>query len=135
MKWDMGGAAAVSGLMHALAGRKAKVNAIGVIGLVEKWKKLGVPPPPSPHLFNFDGPTKKEVTEKLAREVWQEFKLQQKADLYAQDETEPNALLRRGDTMMTAELIRARVQESYEGLNAAGYAYAENLGAYPKLTA
>jgi leucyl aminopeptidase len=35
MKWDMGGAAAVSGLMHALAGRKAKVNVIGVIGLVE----------------------------------------------------------------------------------------------------
>jgi leucyl aminopeptidase len=35
MKWDMGGAAAVSGLMHALAGRKARVNAIGVIGLVE----------------------------------------------------------------------------------------------------
>ncbi|WP_321340504.1 leucyl aminopeptidase [Breoghania sp.] len=35
MKGDMGGAAAVTGLMHALAGRKAKVNAIGVIGLVE----------------------------------------------------------------------------------------------------
>ncbi len=35
MKWDMGGAAAVSGLMCALAGRKAKVNVIGVIGLVE----------------------------------------------------------------------------------------------------
>ncbi len=35
MKWDMGGAAAVTGLMHALAGRKAKVNAVGVIGLVE----------------------------------------------------------------------------------------------------
>jgi leucyl aminopeptidase len=35
MKWDMGGAAAVTGLMHSLAGRKAKVNAIGVIGLVE----------------------------------------------------------------------------------------------------
>ena len=35
MKWDMGGAAAVSGLMHALAGRKAKVNAVGVLGLVE----------------------------------------------------------------------------------------------------
>ena len=35
MKWDMGGAAAVSGLMHALAGRKAKVNAIGILGLVE----------------------------------------------------------------------------------------------------
>jgi leucyl aminopeptidase len=35
MKWDMGGAAAVTGLMHALAGRKAKVNAVGVLGLVE----------------------------------------------------------------------------------------------------
>jgi leucyl aminopeptidase len=35
MKWDMGGAGAVSGLMHVLAGRKAKVNAIGILGLVE----------------------------------------------------------------------------------------------------
>ena len=35
MKGDMAGAAAVTGLMHALAARKAKVNAIGVIGLVE----------------------------------------------------------------------------------------------------
>jgi len=35
MKGDMGGAAAVTGLMHALAARKAKVNAIGVLGIVE----------------------------------------------------------------------------------------------------
>ncbi|WP_181704031.1 leucyl aminopeptidase [Chthonobacter albigriseus] len=35
MKGDMGGAAAVIGLMRALAGRKAKVNAIGILGLVE----------------------------------------------------------------------------------------------------
>ncbi|WP_334163453.1 leucyl aminopeptidase [Phenylobacterium sp.] len=35
MKWDMGGAGAVTGLMHVLAGRKAKVNAIGILGLVE----------------------------------------------------------------------------------------------------
>ena len=35
MKGDMAGAAAVTGLMHALAARKAKVNAVGVIGLVE----------------------------------------------------------------------------------------------------
>ena len=35
MKGDMGGAAAVTGLMAALAGRKARVNAVGVIGLVE----------------------------------------------------------------------------------------------------
>jgi leucyl aminopeptidase len=35
MKWDMGGAGVVIGLMMALAGRKAKVNAVGVAGLVE----------------------------------------------------------------------------------------------------
>jgi leucyl aminopeptidase len=35
MKGDMGGAAAVIGTMRALAARKAKVNAVGVIGLVE----------------------------------------------------------------------------------------------------
>ena len=35
MKGDMGGAAAVTGLMHALARRKAPVNVVGVIGLVE----------------------------------------------------------------------------------------------------
>jgi leucyl aminopeptidase len=35
MKWDMGGAGAVIGLMMALAGRKAKVDAVGVVGLVE----------------------------------------------------------------------------------------------------
>jgi leucyl aminopeptidase len=35
MKGDMGGAAAVTGLLQALATRKAPVNAVGVIGLVE----------------------------------------------------------------------------------------------------
>jgi leucyl aminopeptidase len=35
MKGDMAGAACVVGLMHTLAARKARVNAVGVIGLVE----------------------------------------------------------------------------------------------------
>jgi leucyl aminopeptidase len=35
MKWDMGGAGAVAGLMKALAGRKAKAHVVGVCGLVE----------------------------------------------------------------------------------------------------
>jgi leucyl aminopeptidase len=35
MKGDMAGAACVTGLMHALAARKAKVNVVGAIGLVE----------------------------------------------------------------------------------------------------
>jgi leucyl aminopeptidase len=35
MKWDMAGAGVVIGLMRLLAARKAKVNAVGVVGLVE----------------------------------------------------------------------------------------------------
>jgi len=35
MKWDMGGSGVVIGLMKVLAGRKAKVNVVGVVGLVE----------------------------------------------------------------------------------------------------
>jgi leucyl aminopeptidase len=35
MKWDMAGAGTVIGLMAALSGRKAKVDAIGLVGLVE----------------------------------------------------------------------------------------------------
>jgi leucyl aminopeptidase len=35
MKGDMAGAACVVGLMHELAARKAKVNVVGIIGLVE----------------------------------------------------------------------------------------------------
>ncbi|WP_332687336.1 leucyl aminopeptidase [Devosia sp.] len=41
MKGDMGGAAAVTGLMHTLAARKAPVNAVGVIGLVENMPSGG----------------------------------------------------------------------------------------------
>ncbi|HTR17614.1 MAG TPA: leucyl aminopeptidase [Acetobacteraceae bacterium] len=35
MKWDMAGAGTVVGLMAALAGRRARVNAVGLVGLVE----------------------------------------------------------------------------------------------------
>jgi leucyl aminopeptidase len=35
MKWDMAGAGTVIGLMATLAGRKAKVDAVGLVGLVE----------------------------------------------------------------------------------------------------
>jgi leucyl aminopeptidase len=35
MKGDMGGAACVVGLMHALAARKARLNVVGAIGIVE----------------------------------------------------------------------------------------------------
>lgn len=35
MKWDMGGAGSVAGAIKAIAGRKAKANVVGVVGLVE----------------------------------------------------------------------------------------------------
>ncbi|HEX9466175.1 MAG TPA: leucyl aminopeptidase [Alphaproteobacteria bacterium] len=35
MKWDMAGAGTVVGLMETLAARRARVNAVGVVGLVE----------------------------------------------------------------------------------------------------
>ncbi|MDE7540309.1 leucyl aminopeptidase [Gluconobacter sphaericus] len=45
MKTDMGGAATVIGLMSALARRKAPVNAIGVVGLVENMVSGGAQRP------------------------------------------------------------------------------------------
>lgn len=45
MKGDMGGAAAVIGLMHVLAARKAKVNAVGILGLVENMPDGGAQRP------------------------------------------------------------------------------------------
>ncbi len=45
MKGDMGGAAAVVGVMRALAARKAKVNAVGIIGLVENMPDGGAQRP------------------------------------------------------------------------------------------
>ncbi len=45
MKGDMGGAAVVTGLMHALAARKAKANVVGAIGLVETMPDAGAQRP------------------------------------------------------------------------------------------
>lgn len=41
MKWDMAGAATVTGLMKLLAARRAKVNAIGVVALAENMPSGG----------------------------------------------------------------------------------------------
>ena len=37
MTYDMAGSATVVGLMKSLALRKAKVNAVGVVGLLKIW--------------------------------------------------------------------------------------------------
>jgi leucyl aminopeptidase len=41
MKWDMGGAGAVTGLMYALAARRAKANVVGVVALAENMPSGG----------------------------------------------------------------------------------------------
>ena len=56
MKGDMAGAACVVGLMHALAARKAKVDAIGVIGLVENMPD-GNAQRPGDIVKSYDGQT------------------------------------------------------------------------------
>lgn len=56
MKWDMAGAGVVIGLMRALAGRKAKVNAVGVIGLVENMPS-GTAQRPSDIVTSMSGQT------------------------------------------------------------------------------
>jgi leucyl aminopeptidase len=45
MIWDMGGAAAAAGALYALAARKAKVNAVGILGLVENMPDGGAQRP------------------------------------------------------------------------------------------
>jgi leucyl aminopeptidase len=45
MKWDMGGAGAVAGAVKALALRKAKVNVVGICGLVENMPGGGAQRP------------------------------------------------------------------------------------------
>ncbi len=56
MKWDMSGAGTVVGLMMALAGRKARVDAVGVIGLVENMPS-GTAQRPSDIVTSMSGQT------------------------------------------------------------------------------
>jgi leucyl aminopeptidase len=56
MKWDMAGAGTVIGLMKALAGRRARVNAVGVVGLVENMPS-GLAQRPSDIVVSMSGQT------------------------------------------------------------------------------
>jgi len=56
MKHDMGGAGVVVGLMHALAARKSKVNALGAIGIVENMPS-GTAQRPSDVVTSLSGQT------------------------------------------------------------------------------
>ena len=45
MKWDMAGSGAVVGLMATLAGRKARANVVGIVGMVENMPSGGAQRP------------------------------------------------------------------------------------------
>ena len=68
MKFDMAGAAAVIGAMKALAGRKAKANVVGVIGLVENMPR-GNAQSPGDVVTTVSGQTI-EVSIPMPKAVW-----------------------------------------------------------------
>jgi leucyl aminopeptidase len=116
MKWDMGGSAAVAGLMHVLAGRKAKVNAIGILGLVENMPD-GNAYRPGDVLTSMSGQTIEVINTDaegrlvLADAVW-----------YCQDRFKPKFMV---DLATLTGAIIVALGNDYAGC----YANSEDLGA------
>src|SRR6202000_2408926 len=73
MKWDMGGSATVIGTIRALAARHAKVNAVGVVGLVENMPD-GNAQRPGDIVTSMSGQTIEMInTDAEGRLVWAEL--------------------------------------------------------------
>ena len=107
MKWDMGGAGVVTGLMKALSGRKAKVNVVGVIGLVENMPD-GKAQRPGDVVTSADGQTIEVLNTDaegrlvLADALW-----------YVQEHFKPNLIV---DLATLTGAIIAALAEHYAGL-------------------
>ena len=107
MKWDMGGAGVVTGLMKALSGRKAKVNAVGIIGLVENMPD-GMAQRPGDVVTSADGQTIEVLNTDaegrlvLADALW-----------YVQEHYEPDLII---DLATLTGAIIAALAEHYAGL-------------------
>jgi leucyl aminopeptidase len=133
MKGDMGGAAAVTGAMLALAGRKAKLNAIGIIGLTENMVS-GTAQRPGDIVKTLSGQTVEVInTDAEGRLVL--------ADImwYAQDRFKPAAMVTLAT--LTGAVIIALGKEHAglfsndddlaEQLSAAGYSSGEKVWRLP----
>jgi leucyl aminopeptidase len=133
MKGDMGGAAAVTGAMLALAGRKAKLNAIGIIGLTENMVS-GTAQRPGDIVKTLSGETVEVInTDAEGRLVL--------ADImwYAQDRFKPAAMVTLAT--LTGAVIIALGKEHAglfsndddlaEQLSAAGYSSGEKVWRLP----
>jgi leucyl aminopeptidase len=133
MKWDMGGAGTVVGLMRALARRKAPVNVVGLCGLVENMPD-GKAQRPGDIVTSMSGQTIEVLNTDaegrlvLADVLW-----------YAQQKYKPKAVV--DLATLTGAVIQA-LSEHYAGLFsnnddlsnqliAAGQAVAERLWRFP----
>ena len=133
MKWDMGGAGVVAGLMRTLARRKAPVNVIGLCGLVENMPD-GAAQRPGDVVTSMSGQTIEVLNTDaegrlvLADVLW-----------YAQQRFKPKAIV---DLATLTGAIIAALSEHYAGLfsnnddlsaklTAAGQATGERLWRLP----
>jgi leucyl aminopeptidase len=125
MKWDMAGAGTVIGLMRALASRKAKVNAVGVAGLVENMPS-GTAQRPGDIVTSMSGQTIEVINTDaegrlvLADALW-----------YTQEQFKPQAVI---DLATLTGAIIVALGTVHGGLYANNDALAERLTAAGKAT-
>jgi leucyl aminopeptidase len=125
MKGDMAGAACVTGLMRALAGRKARVNAVGAIGLVENMPD-GKATRPGDIVTSLSGQTIEVInTDAEGRMVL--------ADLlwHVQDRFKPTVII---DLATLTGAILVSLGQEYAGLFSNNDELAERLSAAGKAT-
>jgi leucyl aminopeptidase len=118
MKWDMAGSAVVIGLMKTLAMRNAKVNAVGVVGLVENMPS-GTAQRPGDVVTTLSGQTVEVINTDaegrlvLADALW-----------YAQDRFKPKVMI---DLATLTGAIIISLGDYYAGLFANDDHLAEQL--------
>jgi len=125
MKWDMGGAGTVIGLMAALAGRKAKVDAVGLVGLVENMPS-GSAQRPGDVVTSYSGQTIEVINTDaegrlvLADVLW-----------YCQEKFEPKFMI---DLATLTGAIIVALGHEYAGMFANSDELSEKLIAVGKVT-
>ena len=125
MKWDMAGAGTVIGLMAALAGRKAKVDAVGLVGLVENMPS-GTAQRPGDVVKSYSGQTIEVINTDaegrlvLADVLW-----------YAQEKFDPKFMV---DLATLTGAIIIGLGHEYAGMFSNDDALTEKLAAAGKAT-
>ncbi|HXU59476.1 MAG TPA: leucyl aminopeptidase, partial [Verrucomicrobiae bacterium] len=125
MKWDMAGAGTVIGLMHALAARKAKVNAIGIVAAAENMPS-GTAQRPGDIVTSMSGQTIEVINTDaegrlvLADALW-----------YCQEQFKPQAIV---DLATLTGAVIVALGTVYGGLFSNNDTLAERLAAAGKAT-